>query len=181
MARVGRGPTLGDAIIDALRPLRRRPALSWHAQLAQLTASARGQEILARRTSHRNWLGWLSEERTPTARSREAIESAYVEYLGRSPAGRIDHGSGGEIHGEVAFGNKGRLDLRERGNGVSEPLRIDHAVPPADWSYVDAELLQPNPRPARVEDAYIYGVIAGSIDFSEPPWFPGPEYMIVVV
>lgn len=181
MARVGRGPTLGHALIDAFRVLRRPPAISVHAQLAQLTATGRGQAILDRHApagpGHRNWLAWLSRDRTPNATSEKGIKAAYYEYLGRSPVGRLDHGTEGQIIGEVAIGN----DLRDRGRDGNSPLRIDHREPPVyRWDRFDAAVRLPAPDANRVLDLYITDVLAGSIDFSDLPWFPGTSYEFTV-
>lgn len=170
----GEGNTLGEAIVSALRGAwsRRKPAVSWHAQLSQLTKTIRGQDILARFTNPRRWVAWLSEEVTPSADSRASIERAYRMMLG---AAEVKTGKA-EIRGRVAVGT----DVRDRGTPPHAPLRIDHRN--GHWGRFEPAWLA-GVEPWELEDIYIEDVIMYDIDdFSIPPQFPpgGGAFVITI-
>jgi len=88
----------GEALGERLTELREQVAdrvaregmrQGWHAQLSQLTSTARGRATAERAGfTVRSLREWLSEDRTPTKSNRAAIERAYIEdrKTGRSKA-----------------------------------------------------------------------------------------------
>lgn len=168
----GEGSSLGEALLGAFRGAwsRRRPAKSWQAMLRQLTKTARGQGYLGRYTNSRRWVGWLSEEHTPTPESQSAIARAYREFLG---AGEV-RGGRAEIYGLVAIGE----DVRNRGYPPHSPFRVNHRN--GRWERFDDAWVAGG-TPAELETHYIWDVIMEDVDgLSQPPEFPGSSYVIIV-
>jgi hypothetical protein len=171
----GSGRTAGEAIVAAAKDLgtRKGQARGWHARLRLLTRTGPGYAALRAAgldVTARTLVAWLAEDREPSKANQAKIGKGWGLYqVGRFAGGQ------GSISGEVRFGH----DLRDRGNGVHAPFRVNHRR--GDYQRLGPELSKTNPNPALVEMLYIVDVIYN--DLGEPSdgmEFPGSQYTMEI-
>lgn len=168
---VGRGPTLGAALIAAFRAAgwhTGRELKGWHARLSKLTETPRGQETLLAAGLNPgrhaiNWRDWLSKDRTPTKENQAKIAEAYAAY--RLP--KWIRTATASITG--AIGTEGGT-TRNRGTDEAA-LKIDHrgmdspSQHAARWKRIE-DAWAAGADEADFEDLYVGDVVEADLDMS---------------
>jgi hypothetical protein len=174
----GSGASFGAALlglVDAMAGHKSTyTAKNWHAQLSQLSSTARGRaaaDAAGLAPSRRTYLRWLAEEQTPTAKHQAQIRQAY-EAMARRPFPDAIREGNIKIYGKVGIGD----DVRDRGAGGTSPFLIDASE--GNWDAL-AELWDSGVTdPDQWEALFVAEVFLKDIETSDPVTFPGDWYTV---
>ncbi|WP_405773644.1 hypothetical protein [Streptomyces sp. NBC_00859] len=181
------GDNLGAALNALLRAHGAHPgdrlksyrAKSWHAQLVQLTSTARGYaalEAAGLTVKPRTLASWLADEEYQVRSSyRTIIARAYeaVATIPPTPVPQSFKDNQFEIRGVVKTG----ADERDRGADGTAPLRIDGRN--GNWDAIETKWLAGVLTDEEFEDCFINDVVVEDIGEGTDGWeFSGSSYNI---